>query len=318
MNDYILSILFGIVEGLTEFLPISSTAHLRITQALCGVDLENDYWKMYTVVIQLGAVLCLPVYFWRRIAKFVRTFPRGESGNRTAINHPLTLTLIAFIATAIPAALLAPLISENLESLYVIGFALLIGGIVMWVVDWRFGERVPVADDAANESPARDPNDPVISYASPGTPPPQPRWANRTHSMEQMTVLQAIWIGLVQVLSAVFPGTSRSMATIAAGQAAGLTRAAALEFSFFVSMPVMFAATLFDLYRRLTDLQASDTPGLTTQQWIVLAIGFVVSFVVALGIVAWFMHWVRKRGFVPFAIYRIILGIGVLVWAMNG
>ena len=290
MNDYLLSILFGIVEGLTEFLPVSSTAHLRIAQAISGVDLENDFWKMYTVVIQLGAVLCLPVYFWRRIVKFARTFPRGESGDRTVLTHPLSLTAIAFVTTAIPALLLAPLISENLESLYVIGLALLVGGVIMWVVDAKFGETLPQASatDAAIDAPeqAPDPRQAVLNHAGTGTPPSSPRWANQTRSMEQMTVLQAIWIGLVQVLSAVFPGTSRSMSTIAAGQTAGLTRAAALEFSFFVSIPIMFAATLFDLLRGLKDIQAGNMPPLTTENWIVLAIGFVVSFIVALGVVA--------------------------------
>lgn len=321
MNDYLLSILFGIVEGLTEFLPVSSTAHLRIAQAISGVDLENDFWKMYTVVIQLGAVLCLPVYFWRRIVKFARTFPRGESGNRTILTHPLSLTMIAFVTTAIPALLLAPLISENLESLYVIGLALLIGGVVMWAVDARFGETAQDASaaDAAMDAPssAPDPRSVTIPPAPDTASRSMPSWANQTRSMEQMTVLQAIWIGLVQVLSAVFPGTSRSMSTIAAGQTAGLTRAAALEFSFFVSIPVMFAATLFDLLSGLKDIQAGTIPPMSTENWIVLAIGFVVSFIVALGVVAWFMHWVRKRGFVPFAIYRIIVGIGVLIWAMN-
>lgn len=306
---------------MTEFLPVSSTAHLRIVQVLCGVDLEDRYWQMYTVVIQLGAVLCLPVYFWRRIIQFARTFPRGDSGGRTHFNHPLSLTVIAFTATAIPAVLLAPVISENLESLYVMGLALLIGGIVMWVVDATFGERVSdgTLADAAHDAPghAPDPRAAVSDDQAANASATGLHWANQTRSMEQMTVLQAIWIGLVQVLSAVFPGTSRSMATIAAGQTAGLTRAAALEFSFFVSMPVMFAATLFDLRRGLAELHDERLTGLTSQQWIVLAIGFTVSFVVALGVVAWFMHWVRKRGFVPFAIYRIILGIGVLAWAMT-
>src|SRR5436305_11221617 len=101
MNDYVLSFLLGIVEGLTEFLPVSSTAHLRICEALLGIDLSNGYWKMYTIVIQLGAILCLPIYFRSRIAKFISTFPKGERGDRTAITHPLSLTLIAFLFTAI-------------------------------------------------------------------------------------------------------------------------------------------------------------------------------------------------------------------------
>src|SRR5438874_13406315 len=142
MNDYLLSVIFGIVEGLTEFLPVSSTAHLRISEALLHVDLKDGYWKMYTIVIQLGAVLCLPVYFRSRIAKFLSTFPNGERGDRTIITHPVSLTMIAFVVTAIPAFLLTKVIGKNLESLYVMGAALLIGGMVMWVIDAMFGERV--------------------------------------------------------------------------------------------------------------------------------------------------------------------------------
>src|SRR3954471_9755745 len=97
MYDYLLSVFLGIVEGLTEFLPVSSTAHLRICQALLHVDLTDGFWKMYTIVIQLGAILALPVYFWRRILKFLSTFPRGERGDRNVVTHPLSLTIIAFI-----------------------------------------------------------------------------------------------------------------------------------------------------------------------------------------------------------------------------
>src|SRR5712675_1231588 len=90
LNDYILSVLLGIVEGLTEFLPVSSTAHLRLAEALLGIDLANGYWKMFSIVIQLGAILCLPIYFRARILEFLKTFPRGIHGDRTALNHPLT------------------------------------------------------------------------------------------------------------------------------------------------------------------------------------------------------------------------------------
>ena len=103
MNAYLLSLLLGIVEGLTEFLPVSSTAHLRITEKLLGLQLDDPYWKMYTIVIQLGAILCLPIYFRSRIARFLSTFPRGERGDRTGRNHPLTLVMVAFVCTAIPA-----------------------------------------------------------------------------------------------------------------------------------------------------------------------------------------------------------------------
>src|SRR5579862_7753369 len=103
MSDYVLSVILGIVEGITEFLPISSTAHLRIVESLLHIDLADGYWKMFTVVIQLGAVLCLPVYFGSRILRFLSTFPRGERGDRTALTHPLGLTMAAFVVTAVPA-----------------------------------------------------------------------------------------------------------------------------------------------------------------------------------------------------------------------
>src|ERR1700745_2783360 len=109
--------LLGIVEGLTEFLPVSSTAHLRISEAFVHFSLSSGYWKMYTIMIQLGAILCLPVYFRARIAKLLSTFPRGERGDRTLFTHPLSLTIIAFVVTAIPAFLLTKVIGKNLESL---------------------------------------------------------------------------------------------------------------------------------------------------------------------------------------------------------
>src|SRR5919201_1791968 len=138
MYDYLLSVFLGIVEGLTEFLPVSSTAHLRICEALLHIDLHDGFWKMYTIVIQLGAILALPVYFWNRILKFLRTFPRGERGDRSILTHPVSLTTIAFVITALPSFLLAKLIGKNLESLAVMAAALLIGGILMWIIDVTF------------------------------------------------------------------------------------------------------------------------------------------------------------------------------------
>jgi len=135
LNDYLLSVVLGIIEGLTEFLPVSSTAHLRISEAIFHLSLSDGYWKMYSIVIQLGAILCLPVYFRDRIAKFLSTFPRGENGDRTIFTHPLSLVLIAFVVTAIPAFLLTKVIGKNLESMPIIGWSLVVGGIVIWIVD---------------------------------------------------------------------------------------------------------------------------------------------------------------------------------------
>lgn len=287
MNDYLLSVFLGIVEGLTEFLPVSSTAHLRLVEALFHFDLHDSFWKMYTIVIQLGAILALPVYFWRRILDFLATFPSGERGDRTFLTHPLTLTLIAFVITAIPSWALKKQIGQNLENLHVISWAILIGGVVMWIVDALFTKP-------------------------------------RVTHMEEMTLPQAIWIGAVQILSAIFPGTSRSMCTIAAGQVASMSRPAALEFSFFLSMPTMVVATGYDLFKtvapnRHTAVEGNLAPlAVSVQQWIILAIGFVFSFIVALAVVAWFMRWVRTRGFVPFAIYRIVLGLVLLILLGRG
>lgn len=288
MNVYLLSVLLGIVEGLTEFLPVSSTAHLRLAEAALHVPLADPFWKMYTIVIQLGAILALMLYFMTRIVRFLRSFPAGERHNKTWLTHPVSLVMIAFVCTAIPAKLLTKKIGENLENLTVIALALLIGGIVMWVVDVWASRRE----------------------------------ASTTH-VEEMTVPQAVWIGLCQVLSAVIPGTSRSMSTIAAGQIVGMDRTSALEFSFLLSIPTMVAATGYSLLKAIhpsaKDLAAQGAEQLApltmgAERWLVLIIGIAVSFVIAYVVVAWFLTWVRKHGFGAFAAYRIVLGAGLLVW----
>jgi len=291
LNDYLLSLILGIVEGITEFLPVSSTAHLRLSEALLHISLNDGYWKMYSIVIQLGAILCLPVYFRSRITKFLSTFPNGESGNKNVLTHPLGLTTVAFVVTAIPSFLLTKVIGKHLEDITIIGWSLLVGGIVMWIVDAMHAKAEAAGPIAGSRI--------------------------RTWKMEDMSLGQSIWIGFCQIFSAVFPGTSRSMSTIAGGQLAGMSRASALEFSFFVSIPTMAAATLYTLYKSLRG-KGENPIGVSqidAHGWIVLAIGFIVSFIVAYGSVAWFMAYVRKRGFAPFAVYRIIVGALVLAFA---
>ena len=295
MNDYLLALVLGIVEGLTEFLPVSSTAHLRIAEALLHVSLSDGYWKMFSIVIQLGAILCLPVYFWGRITNLVSTFPRGSHRDRTVFTHPLGLVAIAFVVTAIPSFLLTKVIGKNLENLSAIAVALLAGGIIMWIVDARMTPWEK-AGPGATGSPIH------------------------TWKMDTMGSAQAIWIGACQILSAVFPGTSRSMSTIAAGQLGGMSRAAALEFSFFLSIPTMAVATLYTLLKSLRGKgeNAIGVAQITSHQWVLLGIGFVVSLLVGYASVAWFMGWVRRRGFGPFAVYRIVLGILLLAALYSG
>ena len=291
MNDYFLSVVLGIIEGITEFLPVSSTAHLRMAESLFHINLGDGYWKMYTIVIQLGAILTLPIYFRSRIAKFLSTFPQGENDDRTALTHPLGLTMVAFVVTAVPAFLLTKIIGKHLESLTIMGTSLLLGGIVMWAVD---------AINARAEK---------MGPGTIGGP-------IHTWKMEAMSLAQAAWIGACQILSAVFPGTSRSMSTIAAGQIAGMSRASALEFSFFLSIPTMVVATGYDLLKSMRGKGANPigVSQIDAHGWVVLLIGFLVSFIVAYASVAWFMAWVRRRGFTPFALYRIMLGTLVLVF----
>ena len=175
--------------------------------------------------------------------------------------------MIAFVCTAVPSLLLTKMIGKHLESLYVMGVSLL------WAA-WSCGSS-------------------TLSLA-------RPRTVSRhmTERMEDVSMFQAIWIGICQVASAVFPGTSRSMSTIAAGQVAGMSRTAALEFSFFLSMPTMIAATGYDLLHTFHPRhgEAAWRMPADAHEWIVLIIGFVVSFIVALAVVAWFMNWVRRRG----------------------
>ena len=286
MNVYIQSLLLGIVEGLTEFLPVSSTAHLRIAEAAMHIPLEDAFWKMYTIVIQAGAILALILLYLGRIVAFVKSFPRGESGDKTWKDHPISLTLISFVCTSVIALPLHKITEKHLQSIAVMAWTLLIGGIVMWVIDARSSRFEPT-----------------------------------TIHVEEMGLGQSVWIGMCQSLSAIFPGTSRSMATIAAGQLVGMDRPSALEFSFLLSIPTMIAATAWDLLKSIhpskTALAGGAVPmaevSMNSQRWMVLAIGFVVSFLVALGVVEWFLAWVRRHGFTPFAVYRIIAGLLLLV-----
>jgi undecaprenyl-diphosphatase len=190
--------------------------------------------------------------------------------------------------------LLIKVIGKHLESLAIMGASLVAGGIVMWVVDAANARWEAAGEGAAGSR-------------------------IRIWHMEDMNLPQSIWIGAWQILSAVFPGTSRSMSTIAAGQLAGMSRASALEFSFFLSMPTMVAATGYDLLKSV--LGKGDNPVGVSQidphGWVVLAIGFVVSYIVAYASVAWFMAYVRRRGFAPFAVYRIITGAAVLAMAFH-
>lgn len=284
MLDLIKAAIQGVVEGLTEFLPISSTAHIVIAQEFLGIDRTSSFWKMFAVFIQLGAILAVIAYFWTRLTRFAASFRDAalkSDGTGTVVSrllkHPLSLVLLAFVVTAIPCFLIDKYMDKfmgaNLESLTIIGVVLIVGGVAMYLIDGYCSQRV------------------------------------KTEQMDEMSLRQAIVIGLAQILAAAFPGTSRSMATIAGGQLMGLSRSAALEFSFFLSIPVMIAASGYKL------LKYTLNDGVPTgNEWTALAVGFITSFLVAFVVIAWFMTWVRKHGFTPFAIYRVFAGIALIWW----
>ncbi len=267
MNEFLIAALLGVVEGLTEFLPVSSTAHLRIAQHFLGLPMEDEYWKLFAIFIQLGAILSVVVLYRIRLAGILRSFLRAPS-----LKHPFSLVMMAFLATAIPSFLLKKVIGANLENIPMMAGSLVVGGFVMIFVDKLFSTK------------------------------------GKVERLEDMKPWQALLIGVAQIFSAVFPGTSRSMSTIAGGQVAGLTRSAALEFSFLLSVPIMVVATLYDLFKYLK----AGGAALSSHQTSVLAVGFFVSFVVACAAISWFLAFVRTRGFVAFGIYRILLGIGLL------
>ncbi|MEK6555378.1 MAG: undecaprenyl-diphosphate phosphatase [Bdellovibrionota bacterium] len=262
MNELLLAFILGIIEGLTEFLPVSSTAHLRIAQSYLGIPLEDEFWKLFAIVIQLGAVISVLFYFKARILAVLK-------GQQKLL---LIKLAIAFSATVVPVLFLRKLASHNLESLNIISLALIIGGIVMIIID-----KLP----------------------------------QKAMTIESLDHKQSAFIGLFQALAAIFPGVSRSMATIVGGQVLGLSRKEAVEFSFLLSIPTMLAATTYDLIQAY--FQGPVLIQQLQERWDVLGMGMITSFIVALFVIAWFMKWVRTKSFVAFGVYRIIFGLYILL-----
>lgn len=246
------AILLGILEGLTEFLPVSSTGHLTLASHLLGLDIENDpFIKSFVIIIQLGAILAVLSLYFKRFVQDREVWKR---------------IIVAFIPTGIIGFGLYRIIKDRILGNELIVVSALIGvGILMLFVD---------------------------------------RWLQnhkRYDDINQMPVAQAAVIGVFQGLAAIVPGTSRSAATIIGGMVSGLSRRAAAEFSFILAVPTMLAATAYDL------LQTANT--FPTQGLELMAVGFVVAFVTALLSVRWLLEFVSRNSFVPFAVYRILIGI---------
>lgn len=249
------AVILAIIEGLTEFLPVSSTGHMIIASSMMGIE-SNHFVKVFTVAIQLGAILSVVVLYWK---KFVQSF-----------QFYITL-LVAFIPAAIFGKLFNDQIDALLENALVVGITLFLGGIVLLFMD---------------------------------------KWFSQTQTNDELTYPKAFKIGLFQVV-AMIPGVSRSAATIIGGLQQKLSRKAAAEFSFFLAVPTMFAATVYKLYNYLKDGNVFGTDELTA-----LAVGNIIAFIVALIAIKGFIHYVTQYGFKLFGWYRI--GVGLIIIVLYG
>jgi undecaprenyl-diphosphatase len=260
MHDLLNAVLLGIIEGLTEFLPVSSTAHLLIAERL--LHLAGDKWEAFTIIIQLGAILAVVAAYWRKFLDVITGLPRSRDAQRFT-----AAVVVAFLPAAIAGALLINKINAVLLkpeiALPVIAVTMTLGGVLILVF-----ERIA----------------------------PKPVWLDG----DRLPLVKALQVGLCQVL-AIVPGVSRSGATILGGELLGIERKAVAHFTFYLAVPTMLGASTLQLYKKWALLSASD---LST-----IAIGFVVSFIVAYGVVTTFIAFIGRYGLKPFGWYRVAAGL---------
>jgi undecaprenyl-diphosphatase len=260
------AILLGIVEGLTEFVPVSSTGHLILASELFGYDAQQ--WALFNVIIQLGAILAVVALYWKTFLTaglgIVRLDPASVRFARNI--------LVAFLPSAILAVIFKDTVEALLGSAGVVGWALILGGIAILGIE---------------------------KVAKPGA----------YVEVSEIPLGKVIGVGLAQCVSMI-PGVSRSGATIMGALAMGIDRRTAAEFSFFLAVPTMMGATAFTLFNHGDELMT----GSTAVGWGEIAIGFVVSFVVALAVIRAFVAYISRHGFAPFAWYRIVVGVAAVAW----
>ena len=267
------ALLFGIVEGITEWLPVSSTGHLILLQEFVNFDgVSEGFWEMFEVVVQLGAILAVIVLFWSKIWPFSA---KKVNGKRTVLKKNSLLLWAKVIIACLPAAVVGLLFDDIINELFynpmTVGIMLALVGIAFIVIEWLNRSKAP-----------------------------------KTESLEDITFSQALIIGIFQLVSAVFPGTSRSGSTILGGLMLGISRTTAAEFTFILGIPVMFGASLLKIVKfgfAFTSLELA-----------VLAAGTVTAFLVSLAVIRFLMDFVRRHSFNVFGWYRIALGAVVIVY----
>lgn len=262
MNDYLTAIILGIVEGLTEFLPVSSTGHLILATELLGYNAQK--WAVFNIAIQPGAILAIVVIYWRTFMDVLRGLFSLEAGAIAFVRN----LLVAFIPAVILGLTFGDLIELMLENAVIVAWSLIIGGIAILIVE---------------------------KFARP----------KESGGVAAVSLKTSVIIGLIQCL-AMIPGVSRSGATILGAMAMGVDRKTAAEFSFFLALPTLTGATILQLFKHRTEITADSLS--------LIAVGFIVSFIVALVVIKLFLNVVTRFGFGPFAWYRIVAGGAALIW----
>lgn len=268
MLELLKAVFFGIVEGITEWLPISSTGHLILLNEFISLDVTEDFFSMFEVVIQLGAILAVVLLFWKEIWPF-------SAKEKYCIKQDTFLMWFKIIVACIPAAVVEILFGDVIEELFynyiVIALALIVFGIAFILIENKNQRKRP-----------------------------------RMDSIADITWMTAFWIGMFQLIAAVFPGTSRSGATILGGILLGVSRSVAAEFTFFLAIPVMFGASLMKVLKFGFVFSSTEL--------VILIIGMITAFLVSLVVIRFLMGYIKKHDFKVFGWYRIVLGILVLVY----
>ncbi len=275
------AILFGIVEGVTEWLPVSSTGHMILLDHFVKLNVSSDFWKMFEVVIQLGAILAVVVIFWNKLWPFTISKTSSINGNDSAKHlrwkEGAFAMWVKIIIACVPAAVIGVAFDDKIDELFYhpipVALALIIVGLLFIIVEHTKGK-----------------NEPTIT------------------SIAEITYQTAIIIGLFQTVAAVFPGTSRSGATIVGAILIGVSREIAAEFTFFLAVPVMFGASLLKVVKFV-----KAGVNMTQNEGIILLVGCVTAFLVSIVIIKFLMSYIKKHDFTIFGWYRVALGIAVIL-----
>lgn len=284
MLEIIKSIIFGIVEGITEWLPISSTGHMILLNEIMPLKVSDEFYSMFEVVIQLGAILAVVLLFWSQLWPFGKKNnkePLAQSGVGAYVKWDIFKLWFHILVSCVPAAIIGILFDEQLEAWFynytTVAVMLIIFGIAFIIIETMHHGKEPKVSQLAG-----------------------------------ITYKLAFYIGLFQLIAAIFPGTSRSGATIVGALILGVSRTAAAEYTFFLAVPVMFGASLLKGAKFLLH------NSMTSMEGVILLVGMLVAFVVSLVVIKFLMGYIKKHDFKVFGWYRIVLGIIVLICGFTG